>query len=116
VVNYLLLIAEGSASIARLGARSLDEVVGRVELLEQIPGGKLDLSFVVAPTDASLPRKREWARNGEGANGVPDSGVIDNSRRTVGAALAPGDRRHYRGSAGQSFGAFLADGVELTRR
>ena len=115
VVNYLFLIAEEAREhIARLGARSLDEIIGRVELLEQVPDAKLDLSFVVAPTDASLPRKREWARNGEGATAVPESGVIDNSRRTVGAALVPGDRRHYRGSAGQSFGAFLEDGVELT--
>src|SRR5438094_1754163 len=114
VVNYLFLIAEEAREhIARLGARSLDEIIGRVELLEQVPDTKLDLSFVVAPTDASLPRKREWARNGEGATAVPESGVIDNSRRTVGAALVPGDRRHYRGSAGQSFGAFLDDGVEL---
>ena len=35
-------------------------------------------------------------------------------QRTVGAALAPGERREYRGSAGQSFGAFLDSGVELT--
>src|SRR6185437_15736594 len=115
VVNYLLLIAEEAREhLAALGARSLEEIVGRVELLEQLPDAKLDLSFVLAPTDSTLPRKREWARNGEGATAVPESGVIDNSRRTVGAALAPGDRRHYRGSAGQSFGAFLEDGVELS--
>jgi glutamate synthase domain-containing protein 3 len=31
----------------------------------------------------------------------------------VGASLAPGQSRSYRGSAGQSFGAFLDTGVEL---
>jgi glutamate synthase (ferredoxin) len=114
VVNYLLLIAEETREhLGRLGARTLDEVVGRVELLEQLPDSKLDLSFVLAATDASLPRKRQWARNGEGATAVPESGAIDNSRRTVGAALSAGDRRDFHGSAGQSFGAFLEDGVEL---
>src|SRR5204863_2500535 len=44
VVNYLFLIAEEAREhLARLGARSLDEIVGRVELLEQIPGAMLDL-------------------------------------------------------------------------
>jgi len=114
VVSYLLLIAEETREhLARLGARSLDEVVGRVELLEQLPEAKLDLSFVLASTDAALPRKRQWVRNGEGATALPESGRIDNSQRTVGAALRAGDRRHFRGSAGQSFGAFLEDGVEL---
>jgi len=32
----------------------------------------------------------------------------------VGAGLAQGAHRHFRGSAGQSFGAFLDDGVELS--
>jgi glutamate synthase domain-containing protein 2/glutamate synthase domain-containing protein 1/glutamate synthase domain-containing protein 3 len=114
VVNYLLLIAEETREhLARLGARSLDEVVGKVEFLEQIPDAGLDLSFVLASTDAALPRKRQWSRNGEGAAAVPESGTIDNSQRTIGAALSPGDRRHFQGSAGQSFGAFLEDGVEL---
>src|SRR5256886_7206595 len=34
--------------------------------------------------------------------------------RTVGASLRRGDRRAYRGSAGQSFGAFLDHEVELS--
>jgi glutamate synthase domain-containing protein 3 len=40
--------------------------------------------------------------------------VIDNSQRTVGAAFAAGESRDYRGSAGQSFGAFIDEGMELT--
>ncbi len=60
VINYLFLIAEEAREhLALLGARSLDEIVGRVELLEQVPGAKLDLSVVLTPTHASLPRKRE---------------------------------------------------------
>ncbi len=115
VVNYLFLIAgEVREHLARMGARSLQEVVGRVELLEQVPDARLDLSFVLARTDSSQPRRRSWSRNGDAPDAPPPSGDIDNSRRTLGASLAPGDNREYRGSAGQSFGAFLDAGVELS--
>ena len=115
VINYIFLIAEEVRDhLARLGARSVEEVVGRVELLEQDAGAALDLSYVLAGTDATLPRRRAWKRNGDAPDTAPPSGDIDNSRRTVGAHLARGERRSYRGSAGQSFGAFLDDDVELT--
>src|SRR5256714_2427805 len=66
VVNYLFLVAgEVREHLARLGARSLQDVVGRVELLDHVPGTKLDLSFVLAPTDGSLARRRAWQRNGD---------------------------------------------------
>ena len=114
VVNYLFLIAEEVREhLARLGARTLEEIVGRVDLLEQEAGEKLDLSYVLCSTDAGLPRRRMWERNGDGAHAAPAAGSIDNSRRTVGANLARGERRSYRGSAGQSFGAFLDEDVEL---
>jgi len=114
VVNYLFLIAEEAREhLARLGARSLADVVGRVELLE--PGQtQLDLAYILSPTDPALPRARVWDRNGDRAAAAPAAGAIDNSHRTVGAALAWGERRAYRGSAGQSFGAFLDEGVELS--
>jgi len=115
VVNYLFLIAEEVREhLARLGARSLQEVVGRSELLEQDAEAGLDLSFVLAPTDEKLPRRRIAARNGDLPAAPPPSGAIDNSHRTVGAALAAGESRQYRGSAGQSFGAFLDGGIELS--
>ena len=114
VVNYLFLIAEEVREhLARLGARSFDDVVGRVELLEQVPSTTLDLSYVLAATDASLPRRRGWERNGDTPAPAPAGGDIDNSMRTIGASLAGPGRREYRGSAGQSFGAFLDDGLEL---
>ena len=114
VINYLFLIAEEAREhLARLGARSIDDVVGRVELLASSPTASLDLSYVLAPTDASLPRRRGWTRNGDAPGPPPASGEIDNSMRTVGASLATPDSRAYSGSAGQSFGAFLDEGVEL---
>jgi len=115
VVNYLFLIAEEVREhLSRLGARSLQEVVGRAELLEPHADAVLDLSFVLAPTDENLPRRRIAARNGDPPAAPPPSGAIDNSHRTVGAALHAGESRHYQGSAGQSFGAFLDEGVELS--
>src|SRR5438552_1870785 len=101
VVNYLFLIAEEVREhLARLGASTIDEIVGRVELLEQVPDTRLDLGFVLAATDPGLPRRRTWTRNGNVPAPAPPDGEIDNSMHTVGAALPPGERRHYRGSAG----------------
>jgi glutamate synthase domain-containing protein 2/glutamate synthase domain-containing protein 3 len=115
VVNYLFLIAEEVREhLAKLGSRTLDEIVGRVELLEQDEQSKLDLSYVLATTDTTVARRRQWERNGEAPTAAPPEGEIDNSQRTTGANLSGGDRRRYRGSAGQSFGAFLDDDVELT--
>jgi glutamate synthase domain-containing protein 2/glutamate synthase domain-containing protein 3 len=114
VVNYLLLIAEEVREhLSRLGARSLQEVVGKVELLEPGENASLDLSYVLAQTDQQLPRERLRARNGDAPAPAPISGPIDNSKRTVGASLGANESREYRGSAGQSFGAFLDEGIEL---
>src|SRR5712671_4851281 len=115
VVNYLFLIAEEVREhLSKLGARTLQAVVGKVELLEPGENASLDLSYVLASTDQELPRERRTARNGEAPAPAPISGPIDNSKRTVGASLGPNESRDYRGSAGQSFGAFLDDGIELT--
>ena len=114
VINHLFHIAEETRELlSALGAVSINEVVGRVDLLEPIEAATLDLSYVLSATDGTLPRRRVWARNGEAPTPPPPSGPIDNSQRTVGAALE-GERRSYRGSAGQSFGAFIDEGVELT--
>jgi Glutamate synthase domain 3 len=109
-----LIAEETREHLARVGARSIDEVVGHVELLEAVADATLDLSFVLGAADEALPRRRQWARNGDPTAAAPHSGHIDNSNRTVGAALDPGESRCYEGSAGQSFGAFLDEGVELT--
>jgi glutamate synthase domain-containing protein 2/glutamate synthase domain-containing protein 1/glutamate synthase domain-containing protein 3 len=115
VINYLFLIAEEAREhLSRLHARSINEVVGRVDLLEAIPDAALDLSTILGPTDEALPRRRIWMRNGDAPAPAPPSGPIGNSHRTVGAAFDQGESRHYVGSAGQSFGAFLDEGVELT--
>jgi glutamate synthase (ferredoxin) len=115
VVNWLHLIAgEVREHLAGLGARTLDEIIGRVELLRAAPQARLDLSFVLAATEASVPRRRLAGRNGEPPSAPPPDGPIDNAARTVGASFAKAERRAYVGSAGQSFGAFLDAGAELT--
>ena len=100
--------------LSKLGARSIQEIVGRSDLLESGDQATLDLSYILSPTDQSQPQKRVWARNGDLPAAAPISGPIDNSKRTVGASLAPNESREYRGSAGQSFGAFLDEGHELS--
>jgi glutamate synthase domain-containing protein 3 len=114
VINHLFFIAEETREyMSRLGVRSMDDLVGRVDLLEAPADSPLDLSFILGATDAALPHRRTWARNGDLPAAPPPSGPIDNSHRTVGAALDRGDSRSYTGSAGQSFGAFIDEGVEL---
>jgi glutamate synthase domain-containing protein 2/glutamate synthase domain-containing protein 1/glutamate synthase domain-containing protein 3 len=152
VAQYLLFIAEEvRALLASLGLRSLDEAVGRVELLRQKETGdrradSLDLSFLLAPpadpdgirrfvagVDIQRPRSELGRRLAEDAFYALWEGQdltldypITNADRTVGAeiggtigiewgdGLPPGTvQARYTGVAGQSFGAFLADGVTL---
>jgi len=115
VINHLFHIADETREhLASIGIATLDDAVGRVDLLEAAGQTSLDLSFILSPTDAALPRRRTWARNGDSPAPPPVSGHIDNAQRTVGAAFASAEARDYRGSAGQSFGAFIDESVELT--
>jgi len=142
IVAYLLNVAEDvRARLAALGLRSFEEAVGRSDLLvrreaEDVRSPLLDLSLLLdAPASGettryayrSVPR----APGGELGEALVDAGTqeripITNRDRTVGAHLSgelvrraaaggPTELRHYRftGSAGQSFGAFLIEGVEL---
>ncbi|HEV2033435.1 MAG TPA: glutamate synthase large subunit [Candidatus Dormibacteraeota bacterium] len=115
VINHLFFIAEETREhMSRLGVRAMNDLVGRVDLLQAAVDSPLDLSFILGATDPALPRRRLWARNSELPAAPPPSGPIDNSHRTIGAAFDRGESRHYTGSAGQSFGAFIDEGVELT--
>ena len=115
VINHLFLIAEDVREVlARLGARTVDEIVGRADLLAAPTEHALDLSLVLARSGDEAPTRRRRERNGEVPAPAPESGLIDNSCRTVGASLARGESRAYTGSAGQSFGAFIDAGVELS--
>ena len=155
VVTYFTWIAEDVRRIlAELGYRTLDDVIGRAELLErvdrpEVPRAQmLDLSLLLADpaADRDAPRRRTVARNDRpgvesldeeiletlGARldeGRPFAGVYDigNHHLTVGARIAgriadrvgnvglPAGsiRLRFRGSAGQSFGAFALPGMRL---
>ncbi|MBZ4410745.1 glutamate synthase large subunit [Myxococcus sp. XM-1-1-1] len=154
VVNFFLLIAEDlRRKMAELGARSLEELVGRVDLLRQRASvdhwkaRRVDLSALLAAPAApeSEPRHCVEARSKDvsdhldhellrDAKAVLEGGPamlltrpVSNTHRAVGTMLSgeiarrhgarglPDGRLHVRlkGSAGQSFGAFLVSGVTL---
>jgi glutamate synthase (ferredoxin) len=153
VANYLLFVAEEARrQLAELGLHSLDEAIGRVELLRQRKTGHprkdlLDLSPLLVQTGEGHVRfvgerpidsvggalgdrlSREAAEILEHEVELELEYEIGNGDRTVGARLGgdvgerfgfgapPGSVLvRFRGSAGQSFGAYLADGItfELT--
>jgi len=153
VINLMTFIAEEVREIlAKLGFRSLDEVIGRTELLRQINRGAehlddLDLNPILAKVDAPDAARRFHIDGFR--NEVPDSldaqilkdarPVFDrrekmqltynvrNTHRAVGTRLSSEITRLYgmkgladdhvqvrlRGSAGQSLGAFLCQGITL---
>jgi glutamate synthase domain-containing protein 2/glutamate synthase domain-containing protein 1/glutamate synthase domain-containing protein 3 len=152
VVHYLEFVAEELRRLlACMGMRSLDEAIGRVELLRQRPAGdpradKLDLAPLLEPGAGEEEPRRFVAADPSHAIRSPlgdrlaaeaigglDAGdlvhlryPIANTDRAVGARLgvaiasrygsgAPRGRARveFQGTAGQSFGAFLAAGVEL---
>jgi glutamate synthase domain-containing protein 2/glutamate synthase domain-containing protein 1/glutamate synthase domain-containing protein 3 len=151
VAQYLLFVAEEVRELlASLGLRTLDEAIGRVELLRQRTVGdaradSLDLELLlrapegdsarrfVAHNPIQRPRSALDERlllDGFRALWEGDhekfSYTIDNADRTIGASiggaiglewgdgLPPGlVDATFTGSAGQSFGAFLSNGVKL---
>jgi glutamate synthase domain-containing protein 3 len=155
VVNYLFMVAEEARQImASLGVRSVDELIGRTDLLvpdEAVDHWKawgLDLRpLLQVPEGLGDEAPRHWAHPPdpvlydsidvdllqrcraaiEDLSHVQLDLPIANKNRTVGGLLSgeiarlhgPGGlpegtiEVRYRGSAGQSFGAWLAPGVSL---
>ena len=154
VINYFFFIAEELREImARLGFRTVQEMIGRVEALEANTGVEqwkargLDFSKMLyrhPKSDEVVIYQCETQDHGlenaldhrliaqaapalERQEPVKIDLPIRNSNRTVGAMLSGKIAKHYgedglppgaikinlTGSAGQSFGAFLAEGVEL---
>ncbi len=143
VVRLFTMIAEDVREIlAGLGATSLDEVIGRADLLTSDDGAiGADLASVLVRADSghemsfrklpSSPLGDQLARvgrsvlGGEGSRAV--SFPIRNTDRSVGTRLSgeiaarTGDTGledgalavRLSGSAGQSFGAFLSKGIDL---
>jgi glutamate synthase (NADPH/NADH) large chain len=155
VINFFFFLAEQVREyMAQLGFRKLDDMVGRVDMLDAQPAVDhwkargLDFSMILysPPVPARVARHCvqaqdhglsqaldyqliQYAREAlELRTPVEMSFPIRNVNRTVGAMLSgeiahrygsnglPDDtiRIHFKGSAGQSFGAFLANGITLT--
>ncbi|QHS17258.1 glutamate synthase large subunit [haloarchaeon 3A1-DGR] len=151
VINYMTFIAEELREImADLGFRTLEELIGRPELLAQREtdhekARHLDLSSVIAePTGSVRTKVREqdhevddrldWDLIDAAADAIADGAPVSihedvtNVDRAVGATLSNrvvsehgGDGLaddtiavDFDGYAGQSFGAFLAEGVTFS--
>ena len=144
VIAYFTFIAEDVRRImASLGARRLDDLIGRNELLQRIErpetprARSLDLSFLLQRHGTGA-RRRTVERNVrpgivsldaeilEHKGSAPRVFTIGNHHLTVGARIAgelarvhggagPGEplRLRFRGSAGQSFGAFTLPRMHL---
>ncbi len=155
VINFLFFIAEQVREyMAKLGFRTVDEMVGRVDMLDTRPAvdhwkaSSVDLTAILYSPQlpARVARHCTQAQDHgleqaldhqlielagaalENRQAVEASLPIRNVHRTVGAMLG-GEivrrygsdglpdgtvRFHFNGSAGQSFGAFLPNGVTLT--
>jgi len=155
VVNYLYLVAEEARTImAKLGFRSIDEMIGRVDILDakkainHWKADGIDLSPLLL--NASKLRPKAGTRQTIQQNHQLDKALdnelirlaapalergeavkielpIGNTNRTVGTMLSnkiltkygerglPRGTVHvkFNGSAGQSFGAFIARGLTL---
>ena len=154
VVNFFYFIAEEVRSLlAKLGYRSLTEIVGRADLLvprDDVSLAKtkaLDLSALVKLPD--VKENRDWLKHGDihtnGAvlddeilvdadvaaaiaqhSSVSKTWKVTNTDRTVGARVSGAIAQKYgnigfggqlnftfKGSVGQSFGAFNLKGMNL---
>ncbi len=154
VINFFFFIAEQVRRImAGLGFRRMDEMIGRVDMIEARPAIEhwkargLDFSSILynPPVPSRVGRRCSIGQD-HGLDQALDYRLIDHAReaidnltpieikmpirnthRTVGAMLSGEIARKYgsaglpdntitfrfTGSAGQSFGAFLARGVTL---
>ncbi len=154
VINFFFFIAEQMRQhMAKLGFRTVDEMVGRVEKIEthiddaHWKAKGIDLSSILyaPPLPSRVARRRTTCQDHglgpaldhaliakakpalESQTPVTASFAIRTVHRTVGAMLGgeiarrygsaglPDSTIHYkfRGSAGQSFGAFVPQGVTL---
>ncbi len=153
VIHFFLHLAQEIREIlAALGARALDEVIGRTDLLRQVRRGYAEADRVdLSPLLERMDRDGEAICNTDPWNGrvttsdlnariLADTGpalesgqaialryTIVNCDRTVGATLSGAIGARYgeaglpegtitlrfRGSAGQSFGAFQSAGMRM---
>ena len=119
VENFMLLIAEQLRTImARLGARTVQELVGRSDLLFAKAGTSLDLSAITgfARNTHFIPGQQHAfdldARTD--ARLFQDHVQLMTTDRAFGTMLKGSRTIQAHGCGGQSFGAFLPDGQQIT--
>src|SRR5947207_1172889 len=137
VIAYFRSLAEEVRNrLAQLGVRSLSELTGWYDRLSARSGVDPFLVVPISPSNRVAPQQEpalhvgalEESLHFSTALGLQtESQPIQNSDRSVGTGLSgelmrkrknclPGDeeiRQNFHGAAGQSFGAFLAEGVTL---
>jgi len=142
LIHYLTLIAEETREyMAQLGVRSLDELVGRADLVMPIEETAIDFESILTTMpygftkpQSSYPRSsvaEQLLKESEaalcGEHSMLTQHHISNFDRSIGASLAGEIARRYgnrglpgvsitcqfEGAAGQSFGAFNMPGMNL---
>jgi glutamate synthase (ferredoxin) len=154
VVNYFRMIAEEVREwMSKLGFRSMDEMIGRMDVLDikkavdHWKAKKLDLTpMLQMPKVSNGVGTRKTQQQDHGLEKALDNKLLEltkdaldsrkpveiylpirNANRTVGTMLGsevtrryggeglPDDtiRIHFKGSAGQSYGAFLPSGITM---
>jgi glutamate synthase (ferredoxin) len=151
VARYMLLVAEEiRLLLASLGLKTLEDAIGRADLLRQkkisdARADSLDLSPLLAVPEGaelkftgSLPIQKTRSSLGDrlydeamsslvGGTTIDLHYEISTADRAIGSRLGCSSARElgdgkvmgkvratFEGEAGQSFGAFLSDGIELT--
>ncbi len=155
IVNYLFFVAEEARHLmAKLGFRTINEMVGRVDKLkitnavDHWKAKGLDLTSLLTAPDVAVDVPRYCVQKQDhGLTNILDNQLVDlckdaieegkkvkielpirNINRTTGTVLSSKIAKKYGpdglpedtiaikffGSAGQSFGAFLAKGITLT--
>src|SRR3989441_1839877 len=137
VITYFRSLAEEVRNrLAQLGVRSLSELTGWYDRLSARSGVDPFLVVPISPSNRVAPQQEPALHVGALEESLhfytalalqKESQPIQNSDRSVGTGLSgelmrrrknclPSDeeiRQNFQGSAGQSFGAFLAEGVTL---
>ena len=119
VERFMLFIAEQMREImAKLGARTVDELVGRSDLLAMKENAAMDLSDLTgfARNTHFLPDAKHDFRLAERADVrlYQDHIQLMTTDRAFGTMLKGKRQIQARGCGGQSFGAFLPRGQEIT--
>ncbi|HWO94138.1 MAG TPA: glutamate synthase-related protein, partial [Dehalococcoidia bacterium] len=120
VIRFLGGVAEEVREIlAQLGFRRLEEIIGRTDLLEQIPderhpnAGLLDLSQLLAmPSVNGSPLHQTWARN-DRPNDVPFDDMLLNDVRDAIEFGTPVRRSYRIRNVDRTVGARVAGEIAL---